>query len=271
MRIKKISSISNPLVKKAIDAKLRRSNAAPNMFIAEGPHLVEMAAASGAVISEVFYTSEYAVTDAGRDVLEGLGAAMPSPGAFIEVADNVLSKISDTQAPQGILALVSAAEWTLDKLVLGKRPLIAVCDGISDPGNLGTIIRVADAAGGDAVVILPGSCDPYSPKTVRASAGSIFNIPLVSAGCAEFADFMTEKNIAIYAADVRAERSIYEADLSGSCALVFGNESRGVSDFLLNRAKVSLKIPIAGRAESLNAAMSAAICLYEAVRQRMAI
>ena len=268
MTIKKITSISNPLVRKAIDARSRRRAQDENLFLAEGPHLVEMAAAAGSIISEVFYTHEYGSTDTGKVLLAGLAVAAPSPGTIIEVPDNVLSKIADTQAPQGILALVSAGECTLDKLVLGKRPLITVCDGISDPGNLGTIIRVSDAAGADAVIILPDSCDPYSPKAVRATAGSIFNVPVISAGCEEFADFMTANNITIYAADVRAEKSLYEIDLRRSCALVFGNESRGVSECLLEKAEASLKIPIAGRAESLNAAMSAAICLYEAVRQR---
>ncbi len=268
MNIKKITSISNPLVKKAIDARSRRRGTDGNIFIAEGPHLVETAAAAGSIISEIFYTLEYGSTDAGKAFLAGLAAAAAPPGAFIEVPDNVLSRIADTQAPQGILALVSSAELTPDKLVLGKRPLIAVCDGISDPGNLGTIIRVSDAAGADAVVILPDSCDPYSPKAVRATAGSIFHIPVISAGCEEFSDFMAANCITIYAADVRAEKSLYEIDLRLSCALVFGNEARGVSECLLQKADASLKIPIAGKAESLNAAMSAAICLYEAVRQR---
>jgi TrmH family RNA methyltransferase len=268
MTIKKITSISNPLVRKAIEAKMRRRDPGGNFFLAEGPHLVEMAAAAGSTIGEVFYTLEFGLTDTGKVLLSRLTAATPCPGAFIEVPDNIFSKISDTQAPQGILALVSSMEWTLDKLALGRLPLVSVCDGISDPGNLGTIIRVSDAAGADAVILLPDSCDPYSPKAVRATAGSIFNIPVVSAGCEELIDYLADKNITIYAADVRAERSLYEIDLRLSCALVFGNESRGVSGCMLVRAGKSLKIPIAGKAESLNAAMSAAICLYEAVRQR---
>jgi len=154
------------------------------------------------------------------------------------------------------------------ELALQQTALIVVIDEIQDPGNLGTIIRTADAAGTDAVFLLPGTCDAFMPKVIRATAGSIFHVPLVSAESDVLMAWLREKKIllAITAAD--AEEDIYSADLSVPLAIVFGNEARGVSSRMKKAADRSLRIPIFGKAESLNVATSAAICLYEVVRQR---
>jgi RNA methyltransferase, TrmH family len=268
MVIKKITSPLNSLVKQAADIAMRRARADGAFFMAEGTHLVGAAADAAYTMREVFFTPEYGRTAEGEALLSRLGAAEPCPDVFIEVPRNVFSKIAGTETPQGILAIVASKTYTLGKLSLGSAPLVTVCDGISDPGNLGTIIRVSDAAGADAVILLPGTCDPYSPKAVRATAGSIFNIPVVSARGEELANYLNKKSIRLYAADARADEPIYEADLRSSCALVFGNESQGLSRFIREKAFGNIKIPIYGKAESLNAAVSAAVCLYEAVRQR---
>jgi|WetSurMetagenome_2_1015567.scaffolds.fasta_scaffold00599_20 RNA methyltransferase, TrmH family len=268
MEARKITSPSNRLVKQTADIAMRKRRADDRFFIAEGPNLVISALAAACPVREIFYTPEYARTAEGKAILLSLADAESLPEEVVEVSGSILSKMSDAESPQGILAVVAVNDIALDKLGPAGTPLVAVCDGIGDPGNLGTIIRIADAAGADAVLVLPDSCDPYSPKAVRATAGSIFNLPVVRAGREELVDYLAERSIRLYAADVRAEKSLYETDLTLPCAVVFGNEARGVSGFVLEHSAGAIRIPMAGRAESLNAAVSAAICLYEAVRQR---
>jgi TrmH family RNA methyltransferase len=266
---KKITSLSNPLIGKAVDVVKRRHNVVKNVFLAEGPNLVGMAASAGAAIEEVFYTENFIRTEEGRGLLEQLSNMPSPPGTLAEVTEKILSRISDTESPQGIVATVSHVAVNLYDLQLKSEPLLAACDGIQDPGNMGAIIRVSDAAGADAVVVLPGTCDPFSPKTVRATAGSVFNVPIVFTGHADFIDYLKSRNLDLLVTDVRARRSLYESDLKKAFALVFGNEARGVSDVLLKCASGAIRIPIQGKAESLNVATAAAICLYETVRQRI--
>ncbi|MDO9288788.1 MAG: RNA methyltransferase, partial [Thermodesulfovibrionales bacterium] len=147
-------------------------------------------------------------------------------------------------------------------------PLIVIVEGVQEPGNLGTIIRTADAAGADAVIILEGTCDAFSQKTIRATAGSIFNIPIVYAETDKLLEWLKAKKISLAATSLDAKKSIFNTDLKKPLAFVFGNEAHGVSAEIKKNADVILKIPIFGKAESLNVSASAAICLYEAVRQR---
>jgi RNA methyltransferase, TrmH family len=268
MTRKKITSFSNPLIRQAVEITSVRQRSGREFFIAEGPHLVAAAIEAGAFFKEVFYTAGFSGTKDGARLLAALENAVNKPTMLIELPEPLFAKISDTETPQGILAIISLETVKLCSLDLSASPLIAVCDGIQDPGNLGTIIRVSDAAGADAVVVLPGSCDPYSPKVVRASAGSIFNLPVILCRREELIDYLSENSIKLYVANAKAERSIYETDLREPCALAFGNEARGISSLLQERADGAIKIPILGKAESLNAAVAASICLYEAVRQR---
>jgi len=264
---KKISSADNQFVRKAVAAKTRRRGR-KDYFLAEGPHLVEMAAASSAPIEEVFFTLDFIRTAEGKKVLDRLSQMKSSPGLLVELPANILAKISDTEAPQGIIAVVSQLPVSLFGLKARKEPLIAVCDGVGDPGNLGTIIRVSDAAGADAVIVLPGSCDPFSPKAIRATAGSIFNVSVIDMGYSGLFDYLADMNIDLIVTDVNASISLYSSDLKKPVAFALGNEARGVTEILASRAAGAVRIPILGKAESLNVAVASAICLYEAVRQR---
>jgi TrmH family RNA methyltransferase len=166
--------------------------------------------------------------------------------------------------------VVTYFSLALDKLRLDDPPLLAVADGIQNPGNLGTIIRTSDAAGADGVLLLPGTCDPFMSKTVRATAWSIFNVPVVHTDRPGLLEWIKEKRIHLAVTAADAPKSVFDTDLDMPVALVFGNEARGVSKPLRKAADLVVKIPIHGRAESLNVATSAAIFLYEAVRQRRA-
>jgi TrmH family RNA methyltransferase len=262
MIYKKITSLSNPHIKEAVKIRERKTGRHHDLLI-EGPHLVEMALASRTELRKVFFT------DSVRSKHPGLFRQFSDTGAeLFETTEHVLAHLSETETPQGISAITSLKFHDLGELSLQVNPLLVICDGIQDPGNLGTIMRTADAAGADAVILLPGTCDPLMPKVVRATAGSVFTIPLVSAESGKLIQWLKEKAFTLFVTDVNASKSIYEADLRKRVAFAFGNEAKGVNEPLRRGGDEFIKIPILGRAESLNVATSAAICLYEAVRQR---
>lgn len=271
MKFTEITSISNPIIKEALKIKEKRSRYRHEAFIVEGSHLVEMAAASADVkIKRVFFSEDFSAKREGQRLLRQIASSVKGQGSkdiFIQVSEHVLNKLTDTETPQGIIAAVSYKPIVLDKIVFKGIPFIVICNGVQDPGNLGTIIRASDAAGADAIVILPGTCDVFMPKTIRATAGSLFNIPTIYSEPEILFDYLESKNIALCAADVHAQVSVYEFDFKSPIAIAFGNEAHGVSEAVLKKAK-SLKIPIVGKAESLNVAMAASVCLYEVVRQR---
>ncbi|HWR59016.1 MAG TPA: RNA methyltransferase [Thermodesulfovibrionales bacterium] len=262
MTYRKITSISNPIIKGALKVKERKA-CRPEDFLIEGQHLLEMAVAANTEVRQIFLTARY------RSKNEGFLREVERQGwDFIETTDHILSKLSDTETPQGIVAVVSYSVGGLRAVSLKDQPLIIVCDGIQDPGNLGTIIRTSDAAGAGAVILLPGTCDAFSPKVIRASAGSVFNIPVLSVDVGILIKWLHEKGIMIVVTDARMPMTIYESDLRKPLAFVFGNEAKGVSECLKGHGDLFLGIPILGKAESLNVAASAAICLFETVRQR---
>lgn len=262
MRYKEITSASNPAVKEALKIKERKSDGR-NDFLVEGPHILEMALESGFEIKRVFLTRSF------RSKNEALLREMRENGCeLIEATDRILSILADTETPQGVAAVVSYESCDIAGVSLSENPLVVVCDGIQDPGNLGTIVRTSDAAGADAVIVTPGTCDFLLPKVVRASAGSIFNIPVLSAGAEAVIKRLRERSVTIIISDARASKSVYEEDLSKPVAFILGNEAKGVSKGLRAKGDLLLNIPITGSAESLNVAAATAVFLYETIRQR---
>jgi len=265
MGYKKITSLSNPHIKEALKIRERKMGRRHDVLI-EGPHLIEMALASRTDIRKVFFA------DSSHSKNAGLFKQLSDTDAeLMETTEHVLAHLSDTETPQGIAAIAAFKPRELGELSLSVNPLVVICDGIQDPGNLGTVIRTADAAGADAVILLPGTCDPLLPKVIRATAGSVFTIPLVFVESRVLLQWLKEKAITLFVTDVNASRSIYETDLRNPLAFALGNEAKGVNESLRREGEVFVKIPILGRAESLNVATAAAICLYEAVRQRGAL
>lgn len=274
MRYRKITSPSNPVIRDALKLKGRKGvrggmeflHAAGGLqkyLIIEGHRILQAAINSNADIKRLFFTGNYKTKNE-----EFLREVSRKGIELIETTEQILSKISDTETPQGIAAIVSYKTQTLRELQLKNVPLIVVCDGIQDPGNLGTIIRTSDAAGADAVVILPGTCDAFATKAIRSTAGSIFNLHIICSESDILLKWLREKAIALFVTDINAPKTIYDVDLRRPLAFVFGNEAGGVSENLKKKGDMLLNIPIPGGAESLNVATSAAICLYEAVRQR---
>ncbi len=265
MEFLRISSAVNPRVKEAVRIRERRLTEEQNLLVIEGRRIIETALEAGVDIREVFFTDRFGSQKEGRAILNSIRGK----GANIfAVAEHVLNKITDTETPQGVVAIASYKIFSLDSLPLKKNALYAVADGVREPGNLGTIIRTADAAGVAAAIILEGTCDVFMPKVIRATAGSIFNIPIARATERYFLKWLRSRKVLLAAASADAATSVFDAELTGPAAFVFGNEAHGVSKAIKDAADLSLKIPIYGKAESLNVATSAAVCLYEAARQR---
>jgi RNA methyltransferase, TrmH family len=225
-------------------------------FLAEGPNLVEAALRRDLVI-EVFVT-EAALTRFGS-MLDG--------AAVHVVTDRAAKALSDTVTPVGLVAVCAVPSTSLADVLADRPRLVAVAAEISEPGNAGTLIRIADAMGADAVVLAGHSVDPYNGKCLRASAGSIFAIPVVSetdAGGVVFA--LSDAGLRVLAATVDGETSLDVADLSAPTAWLFGPESQGLPAELAAMAAERVSIPMSGGAESLNVAAAAAICLYQSAR-----
>ncbi|MCE5312235.1 MAG: RNA methyltransferase [Nitrospiraceae bacterium] len=263
MKILKITSLSNPAVKDAM--RLAEKPSKDGSFIIEGPHLLEAALSSGCAVKEIFFTEAFGSKNEGRRLIR---LAQEKNIRLIETDDAVIAKISDAVTSQGTAAVVTLKPAGLQDINLSGNPLVAVCEGVQDPGNTGTIIRTADAVAADAVVLLEGCCNPFNPKSVRSTAGSIFNIPVVMTTTSALLDYLKEHKIPLYASSVAKGIEIFEADLREPVAIAFGSEAHGLGSEITAGAAAALTIPIKGRAESLNVASAAAVCLYEALRQR---
>lgn len=258
-----LTGLQNPQVKAAAELKQKKYRQQRGLFLAEGLRTVEEAVVYNAVES-IFYTA--IEDDRTRAVLEQ--AAAKALKLFC-VAENVMKKIADTETPQGIIAVCKMQYVSLEKLFAAGKMLL-VLDRVGDPGNLGTMLRTADAAGIGGVLLLKGSADIYAPKTVRASMGSLFHVPVLS-GLNE-QQFIAEAHKAGYELLVTCldgADNLYQADLHGRIAFVMGNEANGVSDNLINAADKRVYIPMKGRAESLNVAMAAGIVIFEALRRQL--
>lgn len=269
MQVSSITSVTNPIIKEVVRIRERHQHSKNEAFFIEGPHLFEMALqAEGALVKQVFFTEEFrARADRTRffqDIFQHVGDAKRT---FL-VSEDVMAKLCDTGAPQGIAAVVSMTGEQLEGLAVRDVPLLVACDRIQDPGNMGTIVRLADAVNADAVIVLSDSANPFSPKAVRSSAGSIFHVPVVFADADTLIGFARGKDIALMVADARARQTCFGTDLRKPAIVVLGSEAHGVSAAIREQASDLIGIPMPGRAESLNVAMSAAVILYEAVRQR---
>jgi RNA methyltransferase, TrmH family len=225
-------------------------------FLAEGPNLVEAALRRG-LVSEVFAT-EAAMNRFG-------GMLVDAPVHL--VTERAAKALSETVTPVGLVAVCSVPDVGFAEVVANEPRLVAVAVEISEPGNAGTLIRIADAMGADAVVLAGNSVDPYNGKCLRASAGSIFSIPVVAEPDAHAAvAALGEAGLQILATTIDGELSLDDADLSRPTAWLFGPEAHGLPAELAEMAAHRVHIPMPGNAESLNVASAAAICLYQSAR-----
>ena len=250
--MEQITSRSNPLVGQI--RKLNTSRSArrdQGLFVCDGPKLLEEALRAGVSLTAV-------VQDGSRP------CPVPDGIRSVQVPGDLLRGLSTTETPQGVLFLCRQPDLTLPEILPGTRFL--VLDGVQDPGNVGTIWRTADAFGADGLILLPGCADPFSPKTVRATMGACFRLPVWETDLEGLVRALAELELPLYATALREDTGdVRQADLS-RCAVVIGSEGRGVSRSTLDRCAGTLKIPMRQRCESLNAAAAACVVLWEMAR-----
>jgi TrmH family RNA methyltransferase len=261
LRTQTITSTANPLLRDLRRAITRGERTADGLCIAEGFHLLEEALGSGRDVPVVL------VSESLRDTVNRQIRGLPGTRAVV-LPDALFQGVASTETSQGVIALVRPAEWSMEQVFRGAS-LVLVLDGLQDPGNAGAIVRAAEAFGATGVLFMKGTASPYHPKTLRASAGSLFRVPFVSGlDAALVRASLLQHRVAVYAAmPFTGTRKLAGAtDFVRRCAIIAGSEGRGVSKSLVALAE-EVTIPTTG-VESLNSAVAASILLYEARRQR---
>ena len=261
-----ITSANNPQMKN-VAALLKKSKERKNQnaFVVEGPRMAFEAPREwlrALYVSEHFYQSPEGQAQLERYCAEG-GIS------YTVVADSVLKSVSDTQTPQGVLAIVEMPSYELSNLLQGERTHLLILESIQDPGNLGTMLRTGEGAGATGILMNRGTVDLFNPKTVRATMGSLYRMPFFVTddlpGCMEA---LKGQGIRLYAAHLKGKLSYEEPDYTGPCGFLIGNEGKGLSDEIADLADTYIRIPMEGQVESLNAAISATLLMYECSRQR---
>jgi TrmH family RNA methyltransferase len=233
--------------------------------VVEGPKLLVSALDAGAEIEAVFVGADE--SGPAPAVADAIGRARDRGVRIYELGAGVVEKVADTATPQPLLAVVRTPQATLGDL--DTATFVVVCVDVRDPGNAGAVIRSADAAGADGVVCCAGTVDPFNPKTVRASAGSVLHLPVVAGGePSDVLDALAGAGLRALAAVAHGGTPYTDVDLLGPLALVFGNEAAGLPDEIGGRLDAEVTIPMAGRAESLNVSMAAAVLCFEVHRAR---
>jgi TrmH family RNA methyltransferase len=262
-----ITSRTNPKIKEIRLLKQAKHRDTRGEYFIEGVRLVEEALGEAGFVRQILYSPRLEVNSRGARLLSAARRKFQE-AEWIEVDDEVLASISDTRNHQGILAVLKKREWTWKDVEPRKGPLLCFHD-LQDPGNLGTILRVLEAGGGAGLVLTSGSVDPYSPKVVRASAGSFFRLPfLICPSPGMVLQELRARGYRIWAAAASGHPSFWEVDFSKPTGLLLGQEGGGLPEEWKTQADGTLTIPMASKIDSLNVAMAAGLIVYEAFRQK---
>jgi RNA methyltransferase, TrmH family len=262
-----ITSVHNPKVKRALRLRERRERDETHLFLIEGYRELRRAVDGGVRIALFFYCPSFFLGSNEKALI----AAIEASGAESFCCDpQVFEKLSYRDRPDGLIAVAHQMQKGVDALFLSEKkdPFLVIAEAIEKPGNLGTILRSADAAGADAVIVCDRCTDIYNPNVVRASVGTLFTLPVVEASSDEVIAVLLEKKIRIVAATPRGEREFTQADLRGAVALAVGTEQLGLSERWMRAAQECVRIPMHGAADSLNVATATTLLLYEILRQR---
>jgi TrmH family RNA methyltransferase len=267
MPVRTIESNNNARLKELRKALAEPGRSAGKLAGIEGPHLLEEALRAGLRVKTVFVAQ-----GPNRDFERLLGALpLPAETEILRLPRKLLDSALATETPQPVAALVEPPEWTWAHILAAhgrEAALVVVLAGLQDPGNLGTILRSAEAFGATGVVSLPATVSAWNPKAVRASAGSVFRLPVLATSERECFEELREAGVRILATTIHAAEPADLVDLAAPVALVIGNEGNGLAEDLIAKADVKVTIPCPGPVESLNAAVAASVLLYEASRQR---
>jgi TrmH family RNA methyltransferase len=265
MPVEIITSLKNPRLKRLVRLRDRRPRDEERAFLVEGYREVRRALESKVALDELYYSPGWFL---GENEPALLATAAAAGATLFELSKDAFAKVAYRERPDGILAVAPQWRRTLAGLALPAEPLLLVVEAIEKPGNLGTILRSADAAGCHAVIMCDPVTDLFNPNVVRASTGVVFSVPCVVEESGAVHAWLKGRGIRAVATTPAAGNLYTESDLRGPLAVVMGSEQYGLSAFWLGNADLCVRIPMAGHADSLNVAMAALITLFEAVRQR---
>ncbi len=256
-----INSVNNQKIKDIVKLKKAGERKLKQIAIIDGAREIELAKKSGNEIIELFYCPELIK----KEVKDFFGL---SSEKITETSSPVFQKICYKESPDGYFALIKIKNKKLEQLKLSKKPLLVVLESVEKPGNLGAILRSSYAVGADAIIINDNQTDIYNPNVIRASEGFVFVLPVVITTIEETTKWLKDKKITSLAAATTGKNIYSKEKMSGPLAIVLGSEAYGLSDKWLKRADKLIKIPMAKGIDSLNVSVSAAILMYEALRQR---
>ncbi|MFF2481769.1 TrmH family RNA methyltransferase [Paenibacillus sp. NPDC058071] len=256
-----IVSIQNERVKQWASLLDKKYRDRTSRFIIEGIHVIQEAIRSQSAVDTIVY-------DESRGLPKELEPCLDVPNIrWVQASPQVMAKCTGTDTPPPVFAIAEKLK-RVESALFREHSLVVVLDGVRDPGNVGTIIRSADAVGADAVVLGKGCADLYNPKTVRSTMGSLYHLPIMEADLSELLPEAKSRGIKLVATSLQATNTCYSYDWKQPSWILLGNESNGISDAVLEQSDEAVIIPIRGQAESLNVAMASTVLLYEALRQR---
>lgn len=264
-----ITSLQNPHVKNAVSLRDRRPRERQGKILIDGVRELGRAIGAGVALEEVFVCQSLAQGDEARQML----ARLPGLGITVyDVTEPVFHKLAFGDRAEGVLGVARTPEVSLDQMKLSpqvdKVPLVVVLEGVEKPGNVGAVLRSADAAGADALVVADPRTDLFNPNAIRASLGTIFTVPVAAATSAETIAWLEHHGLAIFAAWVDGSVPYTEADFRRGSAIVLGSEAHGLTDAWRRPGIQAIRLPMLGVADSLNVSVTAAVLCYEALRQR---
>ncbi len=288
MRIETITSAQNRKVKELLTlVEKSKARSAAGLFVVEGQRELGHCLDAGFIPETLFICGEVMAVQnnavngaktghlteniAGKDGLDALIAkaeALNPRLGVVQIPAFLYEKVAYRGSTEGIIAEVHSVPRSLENLRLGERPLVMVLESVEKPGNLGAVLRSADAAGADAVIVCDPLTDIWNPNLIRSSVGAVFSVPVAVCTSADAIAFLKKRGIRILTAQLQDSEWYYDTDMTGATALVMGTESTGLTQAWRDSADAHIKIPMLGRLDSLNVSVSAAVLLYEAVRQR---
>lgn len=288
MRIETITSAQNRKVKELLTlVEKSKARSAAGLFVVEGQRELGHCLDAGFIPETLFIcgevmtvqnnavngvkTGHLAENIEGKDGLDALIAkaeALNPRLGVVQIPAFLYEKVAYRGSTEGIIAEVHSVPRSLEDLRLGESPLVMVLESVEKPGNLGAVLRSADAAGADAVIVCDPLTDIWNPNLIRSSVGAVFSVPVAVCTSADAIAFLKERGIRILTAQLQDSEWYYDTDMTGATALVMGTESTGLTQAWRDSADAHIKIPMLGRLDSLNVSVSAAVLLYEAVRQR---
>jgi len=261
----KITSLQNPRVKQLVKLRDRRDRDEAGLFLVEGYREVRRALEKNIRLQEVYFSPEWFLGENEPALIE---QARQAGAQLFELSKDAFAKCAYRDRPDGLLAVAPQWKHGLTDLKLSAQPFLLVVESIEKPGNLGTILRSADAAGVNGVIVCDPVTDIFNPNVVRSSTGVLFSVPIVVTDSATVHAWLIEKGIRIVATTPDTPDLYTKVNLTGPLAIVMGSEQYGLSKFWLKESNLLVRIPMAGQADSLNVAMATIITLFEAVRQR---